>query len=159
LSGADGSALEFAGSLREARVAWLYQDPLSKNYKVCFRFRGRSYKKSLKTTKGNDAQVILGGVKRTLLRLEQNLLDLPADADILTFVMSDGKQTKKPSQPQVETLQGLNDPYGSACSVGAMEENSLDTTKLHLRHFVATFGKDYPVDDLKMTDRRPVVTP
>jgi hypothetical protein len=79
LSGADGSAIEFAGSLQEARVAWLYQDPSSKNYKVCFRFRGRSYKKSLKTAKAGDAEVILGGIKRTLLRLEQNLLDLPPD--------------------------------------------------------------------------------
>jgi integrase len=133
-------------------VAWLYQDPRSKNYKVCFRFRGRSYKKSLKTTKAGDAQIILGGVKRTLLRLEQNLLDLPLDADILTFVLSDGKQAEKASQPQIVTLQELIDQYIAACSVGAMEENSLDTTKLHLRHFVATFGKEFPVASLKMTD-------
>ena len=72
-------------------MAWLYQDPLSQNYKVCFRFRGRPYKKSLKTADREDAEIILGGVKRTLLRLEQNLLDLPPEADILTFVLSDGR--------------------------------------------------------------------
>ena len=58
-------------------MAWLYQDPLSQNYKVCFRYRGRSFKKSLKTTNHHDAEIILGGVRRTLLRLEQNLLELP----------------------------------------------------------------------------------
>lgn len=30
-------------------MAWLYQDPLSKYLKLCFRFGGREYKKSLKT--------------------------------------------------------------------------------------------------------------
>ena len=40
-------------------MAWLYQDPLSENFKVCFRFRGRSYKKSLKTTARRDAEIIL----------------------------------------------------------------------------------------------------
>jgi integrase len=133
-------------------MAWLYQDPLSRNFKVCFRFRGRSYKKSLKTTNRQDAEIILGGVKRTLLRLEQNLLELPPDADVLTFVLSDGKQAEKPSRPQVVTLQDLIDGYTAACSVGAMEENSLDTTKMHLRHFVATLGKGFAVGSLKLAD-------
>lgn len=134
-------------------MAWLYQDPLSQNYKVCFRFHGRSYKKSLKTTDRDDAEIILGGVKRTLLRLEQNLLELPADADILTFVLSDGKKAAKSQpQPQVLTLQDLIDRYTGACSVGAMEENSLETTKMHLRHFVATFGKEFAVGGLKLAD-------
>ena len=133
-------------------MAWLYQDPLSQNYKVCFRFRGRSYKKSLKTTDHEDAEIILGGVKRTLFRLEQNLLELPPGADVLTFVLSDGKQAEKPSQQQVVTLQDLIDRYTSACSVGAMEENSLETTKMHLRHFVATFGKGFAIGGLRLAD-------
>jgi integrase len=133
-------------------MAWLYQDPRSNNYKVCFRFRGRPYKKSLKTTKASDAQIILGGVKRTLLRLEQNLLDLPPGADILTFVLSDGKQAEIPLHPKLISLQELIDRYVSACSVGAMEENSLYTLKLHLRHFVATLGKEFLVGGLKLMD-------
>jgi integrase len=133
-------------------MAWLYQDPLSQNYKVCFRFRGRMHKKSLKTKNRQDAEIILGGVERTLLRLEQNLLELPPSADILTFVLSDGKQAEKPSLPDVLTLQDLIDRYTSACSVGAMEENSLETTKMHLRHFVATFGKGFAVGNLKLAD-------
>jgi integrase len=133
-------------------MAWLYQDPLSENFKVCFRFRGRPYKKSLKTRDRGEAEVILGGVERTLLRLEQNLLELPPGADILTFVLSDGKQAEKPSRPQVLTLQDLIDRYTAACSVGAMEENSLDTTRMHLRHVVGTFGKGFAVGGLKLDD-------
>ena len=133
-------------------MAWLYQDPLSQNCKVCFRFGGRSYKKSLKTTSRDDAEIILGGVRRTLLRLEQNLRELPPHADILAFVLSDGKHAEKPSRPQTVTLQDLIDRYTSVCSVGAMEENSLETTKMHLRHFVATFGKGFAVGGLKLAD-------
>jgi hypothetical protein len=146
-------AIQFAACSEEARMAWLYQDPLSHNYKVCFRYRGRTYKRSLKTTNHRDAAIILGGVKRTLLRLEQNLLELPPGADILTFILSDGKQAEKPSaQPQAVTLQDLMDRYTSASSVGTMEENSLATIKMHLRHFVATLGKNFAVGRLKLDD-------
>jgi len=54
-------------------MAWLYQDPRSKNFKICFRFRGRAYKKSIKTSDRLEAEAILGGVKRTLFRLDQHL--------------------------------------------------------------------------------------
>ena len=76
----------------------------SEIFKVCFRFRGRLYKKSLKTKDRVDADIIRGGVERTLFRLEQNLLELPPGADIMTFALSDGKQAEKPSQPQPFTL-------------------------------------------------------
>lgn len=133
-------------------MAWLYRDPHSMNYKVCFRHNGRSYKKSLRTKKNSDAEAILGGVKRTLLRLEQNLLDLPPGADILTFVLSDGRQAEKPSDIQTATLQEVIDRYVAACSVGAMERNSLDTVKMHLRHVTRTLGKSFAIGTLKLTD-------
>jgi hypothetical protein len=136
----------------EARMGWLYQDPLSQNFKVCFRFRGRAYKKSLKTSDRREAETIFGGVERTLFRLEQNLLELPPGADILTFVLSDGKQAEKPTLPQLITLQDLIDRYSDACSVGAMEENSLNTTRMHLRHFVRTFGKEFGIGSRTLAD-------
>jgi integrase len=139
-------------------MAWLFQDPLSQNFKVCFRFRGRAYKKSLKTKDRGEAEIILGGVERTLYRIEQNLLELPQGADVVTFVLSDGKQTAKPSEPKVLTLQSLIDQYTAAISVGAMEENSLDTVGMHLRHFVATLGEDFALGGLALADLQRHVT-
>jgi hypothetical protein len=136
----------------ESRMAWLYQDPDSQNFKVCFRFRGRAYKKAIKTKARSEAEIILGGVTRTLFRIEQNLLELPPGAEIVTFVMSDGKETEKQSVQKAVTLQELIDQYISACSIGSMEDNSLATVKLHLRHFVQTFGKEFAIDDLTLGD-------
>lgn len=133
-------------------MAWLYQDPNSQNFKVCFRFRGRPHKKSIKTKDRAEAEAILGGVKRTLFRMEQNLLELPAGADVVPFVMSDGKLTETPSAPKMVRLHELIDQYLSACSIGAMEDNSLATVKMHLRHFVRTFGKEFSIGGLRLAD-------
>jgi hypothetical protein len=148
-----GTALKFATSFRKCKMAWLYQDPDSRNYKVCFRHNGRSYKKSLRTKENSVAEGILGGVKRTLMRLEQNLLSLPPGTDVLTFVLSDGRRAEKPPPDiKVVTLQDVIDRHTAACSVGAMEQNSLDTVKMHLRHITKTLGKSFAMDTLKMTD-------
>jgi hypothetical protein len=37
-----GLALEFSDDFKEARMAWLYQDPQSRNYKICFRYAARA---------------------------------------------------------------------------------------------------------------------
>src|SRR5262245_17460711 len=94
---------------REANMAWLYQDPQSKRFKVCFRYGGRTYKKSLKTRKQREADAVLGGVERTLLQIEQQRLVVPEGADVVTFVLSDGRETRKP-QPREDvptTKKGL----------------------------------------------------
>jgi integrase len=135
-------------------MAWLYQDPDSHNFKICFRFRGRAHKKSIKTSDPMEANIILGGVNRTLFRLEQHLLELPPGADILAFVMSDGKPADIPAIVKPITLQELIDRYVAACSIGAMEDNSLATVKLHLRHFVRSFGKDLAIGNVKLADLR-----
>lgn len=95
-------------------MAWLYQDPQSKNFKIRFRFQGRAYKKSLKSIHRSEAEIVLAGVKRTLYRLENHLLEIPPGADLLTFVVSDGKQVERPVQvpaPKGVTLQQLIDQY------------------------------------------------
>jgi hypothetical protein len=68
---------------------------------VCFRFRGRSYKKSIKTKYRSEAEIILGGVTRTLFRVEQILLELPAGVDIITIALADRKRVELPAAPKV----------------------------------------------------------
>jgi hypothetical protein len=109
-------------------------------------------RKSTRTNNPSEAEIILGGVKRTLFRLDQHLLDLPPGADILTFVMSDGKQADALSPPKPITLQELIERYVAACSFGAMEDSSLATVKLHLRHFVRTLRDDFTIANLKLAD-------
>ena len=125
-------------------------------YRVVFQFQGKKYRKSLKTDKAGVAEAVVGGVKRTLMMLEQGLLHIPDGANILTFVLSGGQDVKLPataSEPEaseVTTLDQLKTQYVEAVSVGAMEENSLNTVKMHLKHFVGILGVDFPLSGLKL---------
>src|SRR3954452_9081242 len=96
---------------RSNAMAWLDFDTASKRFRIAFRYGGRQYKKSLKTKDRKEAETIKGGVEKTLMRLEQGLLELPSGADLLTFLLSDGKTTEKPGAPEVFTLQNLVDRY------------------------------------------------
>ncbi len=104
-------------------------------------------------------------MEETLSDLERGRLHLPPDADLITFLLSDGKLTQRPQDtppPKAITLGELRDRYVQTHSNGAMEQNSLDTVKMHLRHFVASLGESFAIPTLALThlqehvDRRSV---
>lgn len=83
--------------------------------------------------------------------IEQRALHVPDDADVVTFVLSGGQQVKKAGEERKEvvpaepvTLERLKKKYIDTLSIGAVEENSLNTVDLHLRHFVKTLGATFP---------------
>jgi hypothetical protein len=96
--------------------------------------------------------------------LERGRIELPPGTDIGTFLVSDGKQTGKPfpvpPPPRPLTLGELRDAYLAVHSNGAMEANSLETMRLHLRHVARTLGESIPIETLgtsqlqKHIDRR-----
>jgi integrase len=133
-------------------MAWLELDPDSQRYKVCFRFGGKRFKKSLKTGNQSEAEILAGGVEKTLLRLEQGLIELPEGADILSFVLSDGKRQEKPKATRQLTLEGFFQQYREKLPAGAMEANSLDTVKLHMSHLQRHLGKRFAVQGLTLAD-------
>src|SRR6266404_8045436 len=131
-------------------MAWLELDPDSNCYKVCFRFGGRRFKKSLKTGNKTEAEVLVGGVEKNLLRLEQGLLEFPEGADIMSFVLSDGKRSEKTKANRPMTLEEFFQKYKESLPAGAMEANSLDTVKLHMKHFLRHLGSRFPVQNLTL---------
>jgi integrase len=70
--------------------------------------------------------------------------------DPITFLLSDGQRVDKPKPPPIRSLEQLVDRYLQALGNGAMEENSLDTTRMHLRHFTRTLGANFPVQTLDL---------
>src|SRR5205085_8678681 len=101
-------------------------------YRVVFHYGGKKYRKSLKTDKAGVADAVVGGVKRTLMMLEQGLLHIPAGADVVSFVLSGGQDVKLPSVPETVnvaavTLEEFKSQYIDAISVGCMEPSSLNT--------------------------------
>lgn len=132
-------------------MAWLEEHPTSGHFKICFRRAGKKVKKTIKTTDRQEAEGVLLRFRENIALLERGRLELPPDADLVTFLLSDGKLTR-PLQSlravEVLTLGELRDRYVGAHSNGAMEENSLDTVRLHIRHFVVSLGEKFSVQTL-----------
>jgi integrase len=143
-------------------MAWLEQHPTSGHFKICFRWGGKKLKKTVKTTKRSIAETALARFNENLNLLERGRLELPPGADLGTFLLSDGKLNGQPAAapPTLLTLGDLRDAYVEVHSNGAMEENSLATVCMHLRHVIATLGSSFriasltPGDLQKHIDRR-----
>jgi len=128
-------------------------------FRIIFRHQGRRYTHTLKTPDPTVAEGLKGGIEKTLMLLDQKVLKIPEGVDVLTFVLSNGQVEKKSALPAGEgngqarqsiTLRELMDRYIETHSMGAMEKNSLDTVGTHLRHFIKTFGVNFPLRALTL---------
>lgn len=136
-------------------MAWLEEHPTSGRFKICFRWGGRKLKKTVKTTSRKDAESALVRFEENIALLERGRIELPPGADFGTFLLSDGKVSQKP-RPEATakpiTLGGMQERYVETHSHGAMEANSLDTVKMHLRHFTTTLGAGFTAQKLTLAD-------
>ncbi len=76
-------------------MASLDIDNYSKLHRIRFRFAGRSYKRSLKTTDRYEAMTVKGRVEETIRLLERGRLEMPLNADPAAYIMSDGKINRR----------------------------------------------------------------
>jgi hypothetical protein len=58
-------------------MAWLEQHPTSGHFKICFRWGGKKFKKAVKTTSLNGAEIALARFKENLNLLERGRMELP----------------------------------------------------------------------------------
>jgi integrase len=131
-------------------MAWLEEHPTSGHFKICFRWGGRKHKKTVKITGRSKAEAALARFEENLGLLERGRLELPEGADIGTFLLSDGKLAAKPSPPpRPLTLKELRDNFVAVHANGAIEANSLDTMRMHLRHVISTLGETFPIGTLE----------
>ena len=75
-------------------MAWLQADP-SGNYHVSFRFGGRKFKRSLRTKDGANAEGRRLRLEENIRLVESGRLAIPSEADVPTFLLSDGKLNSK----------------------------------------------------------------
>jgi hypothetical protein len=64
-------------------------------YRIVFRFAGQKYSQSLKTNNERLALATLARVDDNLARLEMGQLEPPAEADLVTFLLSDGRMEQQ----------------------------------------------------------------
>lgn len=142
-------------------MAWLEKHPTSGRFKICFRWGGRKLKKTIKSKSEKDADATLLRFQENIDLVERGRLELPADADIGTFLLSDGKIAKKPEPKPIEkpmTLNELRDRYVEVHSNGAIEKNSLETITMHLRHIGETIGANFKIESLTFAHLQDHVT-
>jgi hypothetical protein len=116
-------------------MAWLEEHPTSGHFKICFRWDGRKFKKTIKTTRRQDAEAALHLFEENLSLLERGRIEMPPGADLATFLLSDGKLNHKPQLTApipVLTLGVIRDRYVQAQANGAVEQNSLATIQMLL---------------------------
>ena len=125
-------------------------------YWIDFRFGGQRFRQTLKTKDESVASNVVGGVERTLMLLDQQASQIPEGADVVSFILSGGRTVKmleaKEAVKVGVTLEQLKEKYVETLAIGAIEENSLYTVQMHLRHFIKTLGARFVMQKLTMND-------
>jgi integrase len=109
-------------------------DEVSGRYRIRFRYGGKPYKRSLKTTEKREAENVVGRVEETIRLLERGRIDIPSGADPGVFILSDGKLNEKLTAEQGCTLEGLFDLYLKSLPEGAKAQTTRKTEGTHLSH-------------------------
>ena len=132
-------------------MAWLQADP-SGNYHVSFRFGGRKFKRSLRTTIGSEAEGRRLRLEENIRLVESGRLAIPVDADVPTFLLSDGKLNSKVVIAAPLTLSLLLDAYFEVVSAGNLEESTIRCQQIHRRHLERHFGDSFVVQRISLDD-------
>ncbi len=104
-----------------------------------FRFDGKEFKKSLKTTRKADARAALLGIERAIHALTTGLVEVPAGVDPGDFIVSGGtlKSAARPRR-RCRTLADLTDEY--LANQAHKAPTSVYTEKVHLRNLAKKLG-------------------
>ena len=119
-------------------------------FRVLFRFRGKQHAFNLGQVAPDEAAKKASHVDYLLMRLKQGLVELPPETDIVSFVEHGGQASlavKAATRRVTASLGTLRDQFVATHS-GAHEAKTLDTTRTHFKHLVATLGEAFPLSEL-----------
>ena len=72
------------------------------NYRIKFRFEGKQFSRSLKTSNGAQAQLAKGQIERNLELVSLGLLEVPDDCDVFGFFLTGKVQGKPDSETRMK---------------------------------------------------------
>lgn len=129
-------------------MAWLEQHRTSGHYHLCFRFGGKKFRRTLDTDDAKSAAATRLRFEENLVLLERGRFELPPDADLITFLLSDGKLAAPPVVAATPLLGDVFDRYLATCGNGSMEPCSLEMLVLHLKQIRRKFGESFKLNQL-----------
>lgn len=125
------------------------------SYRVLFRYQGKPHAFWLGEVKEQEASTVAAKVDYWLMRLKQNLVQLPPGCDVVTFVQHDGKPPEHSAAAAAErkilTLEELRDAYLRSQDK-KLEQTTLDGIRLHFGHIIRILGGGRVVPELKRPD-------
>jgi hypothetical protein len=109
-----------------------------------FLYHGRRHTFSLGKVSRDEAVTKANQIDYFLVRLRQNLLQLPLGMDIVTFVQFDGNPPQDPADGEILTLGALRDEYLHTRENGSLEPSTVEGIRLHFKHLIGTLGERFP---------------
>jgi hypothetical protein len=124
------------------------------SYNVIVRFGGRRFVRSLRTCNETEAISRKLRIEENIKLIESGRLIFPDEADVMTFLMSDGKLAKKLKieATLIVTQEDLFREFFNALPEGSLEATTCNLLKIHRRHFEREIGKRLPIRDFSQSD-------
>lgn len=129
-------------------MAWYERAP-SGNYFICLRIGEKRIRRSLKTKSIDDADGDLARIEDNLRLVERGWLTIPKNADVVSFLLSNGRVTAPLVIDQL-TLKGLFEKYFKSLPTGSLEESTIDTINVHRRSLEEFFGGSKIVESIDL---------
>ena len=121
-------------------MAWLEKNRPNGPFQLVVRYGTQRLKRSTRTSDAPRANEIALRVDRRLEMLDRGELTLPDDVDLLTFLMSDGTAPNRTKPVASVTLEQVCDEYLDSLPAGSLEENTLLTCRIDMRHLKRLLG-------------------
>jgi integrase len=131
-------------------MAWL--QARNGSWRVLFRYKKEQYTFWLGEVEESEARAVGAKVDYWLMRLKQNLVNLPPGCDVVTFVKHDGHPPEhlQPAKKEL-TLGDLRDAYFRS-QEKKLEETTLDGIRLHFTHLTRILGPKRLIPPLTRAD-------
>jgi integrase len=126
----------------------------SGSWRVIFRYRGAQHFVTVGEVDQTEAHGVKSRYEYLLRLLKQRVLTVPSGMDIVSFLRHDGKPpdiTSASGEPEI-TFAQIRDGYLKIIGNGAVEKNTLYTSKIHLAHIGSTLGERFLIVSLAHAD-------
>jgi integrase len=133
-------------------VASVYQSEKTGIFHIMFRLGGKQFHKSLDTDQERKANTTKATVEEAIFDINRGKVTIPEGADVWEFLQSGGKTTQKFELAKQHTVSELFALYQEKLPPGSMEDNSMVTLKIHLKHLLGILGKRPAAQGLSVKD-------
>lgn len=145
-------------------MASLQQEPTG-TFHIVLRLDGKRYKRSLRTKIESKAVARRDEIQETINLLRRGRLSVPDGVAAIDFVMNDPDASAKPESVPIEspaktespsvpvlTLKELFTKFFDAMPPGTLEDTTMKTMRLHVRHLIRIFKARFKIQQLTKQD-------